>query len=54
MKITDVYGRILEVQSTYANSTIKIGASYTPGGYFVQFTQGNQRQQLKLIKTMKK
>ena len=54
MKITDVYGRILEVQSTYANSTIKIGASYAPGGYFVQFTQGNQRQQLKLIKTMKK
>jgi hypothetical protein len=54
MKVTDVYGRILEVKSTYANSTIKIGASYTPGGYFVQLTQGNQRQQLKLIKTMKK
>ena len=54
MKVTDVYGRILEVKTVNANSTIKIGSTYAPGGYFVQLTQGKQHQQVKLIKTIKK
>ncbi|MDN3655524.1 M12 family metallo-peptidase [Ferruginibacter paludis] len=54
MKVTDVYGRLLEIKTVNANSTTSIGSGYAPGGYFVQLIQGKQHQQMKLIKTMKR
>ena len=54
MKVTDLYGRLLEVKMVNANSTINIGSTYAIGSYFVQFIQGKEHQQIKLIKTLEK
>ncbi len=49
--ITDVSGRVLETRSGLAvGETITIGENYRPGTYILQASQGNQKQQMKLLK----
>jgi hypothetical protein len=52
MQVVDPYGRIVEVRRIYADETIKIGAKYAQGIYFVHFSQGTRHRLLKLIKLM--
>ncbi len=51
IRITSAEGRLLSVQKTAANSTLKIGTErWRAGVYFVEVMQGGQRKVVKLIK----
>lgn len=51
LRVIDGYGRLVEKREGIApGSSIQLGALYRPGYYFVEVTQGDNRQQLKLIK----
>lgn len=50
LKVFDNTGRALEIRKVRANETIQIGASYLPGIYFAELTEGRQRVTVKLIK----
>ena len=51
INIVDVSGRNKErFTEIWPNSTLQVGASYRPGVYFAEVTQGNQKVILKLIK----
>jgi hypothetical protein len=51
VRVMDLYGRTVEVINGAASGqTIKIGAAYRPGIYFVEMIQGNKRKQIKLLK----
>jgi FG-GAP-like repeat/PA14 domain/Secretion system C-terminal sorting domain len=49
--VTDVLGRVVESRTNMpANSRLQLGGKLRAGIYFVQILQGDERQQLKLIK----
>jgi len=50
MVVVDMYGRIIEQRILSNEGTITIGDRYISGVYIVRFTQGEQNQELKLIK----
>jgi hypothetical protein len=51
VRVLDLYGRTVEVINSVApGQTIKIGAVYRPGIYFVEMIQGTNRKQIKLLK----
>lgn len=51
MRITDATGRAVESKANLgANSTVQVGASFMSGTYYAEFTQGNQRKVVQLIK----
>jgi hypothetical protein len=50
MVVVDMYGRMVEQRAISNEQTITIGDHYFPGVYIVRFMQGDQNQQLKLIK----
>lgn len=51
MRITDATGRPVESRAHLgANTTIQVGANFMSGTYYAEFTQGNQRKVLQLIK----
>ena len=51
LRVADVLGRVIEIRNNiFAGQTLQIGNNYRPGVYFVELTQGNNKQQLKLIK----
>jgi hypothetical protein len=51
IKVIDVLGRIVESrQNILAGSSLRIGGSYRPGIYIVEFQQGDTVKQLKLVK----
>ena len=50
-RVTDNCGRtVQEVRYLSAGQTIRLGAAYQKGIYFVELSQGNNRQQIKLVK----
>jgi hypothetical protein len=49
-RVTDMYGRIIEMKNVNANSIMQIGDRYRPGVYFVKFIQDKQHKEIKLIK----
>jgi hypothetical protein len=52
LRVFDAHGRIIDVLSNlYAGQTVQIGSAYRPGIYFVEMLQGNNRKQLKLLKS---
>jgi hypothetical protein len=52
LRVTDVLGRSIEQKDNIqTNSTLKIGNNYFPGVYIVEVIQGENRKQIKLIKT---
>ena len=51
LRVTDISGRTVEeVRYLSAGQTIRLGAAYQKGIYFVELSQGNNRQQIKLVK----
>lgn len=51
LRVTDISGRTVGViDRLSADQTVKLGAAYHKGVYFVELSQGNNRQQIKLIK----
>jgi hypothetical protein len=50
MLVVDVYGRTIEQRILPNEQTLTVGDKYRPGVYIVRFTQGEQSEQLKLIK----
>ncbi len=51
LRVLDVLGRVVEARSGVAtNSTLRLGAAYRPGIYFVEVMQGTERITLKLVK----
>ncbi len=51
MRITDATGRAVESKANLgANSTVQVGANFMSGTYYAEFTQGNQRKVVQLIK----
>jgi hypothetical protein len=49
--MTDVLGRVVEKKTQVAaNGTVQVGAKLLTGVYFVEVTQGTQRERVKLIK----
>jgi hypothetical protein len=52
LRILDIEGRVLGLQKTAANSSVKIKAEkWRSGVYFVEVIQGDQRKVVKLVKT---
>ena len=52
VRVVDLMGRLIEVrQNLFAGETVQLGQAYSSGTYFVDVIQGNNRKQLKLIKT---
>jgi hypothetical protein len=51
IRIVDLYGRTVEViKGASSQQILKIGATYTPGIYFVEMIQGSRHKQIKLLK----
>jgi hypothetical protein len=50
MIVVDIDGRIIEQRTLLNEQTFTIGDRYFPGIYILRFMQGEQSQQLKLIK----
>jgi hypothetical protein len=50
MQVVDIYGRIMEVRTVAPEQTIQLGDRYRPGTYVMRFIQGQQHQEMKLIK----
>ena len=51
MRVTDATGRAVESRANLgAKSTIQVGANFMSGTYYAEFTQGNQRKVVQLIK----
>lgn len=51
LRITDATGRAVENRANLgANSTVQVGAGFVSGTYYAEFTQGNQRKVVQLIK----
>jgi hypothetical protein len=52
VRVTDISGRLIEVkQSLFPGQTIQIGGAYRSGVYIVDVIQGNNRKQVKIIKS---
>ncbi len=52
LRVVDMQGRVIEIKDNLqSNQIIKIGSSYHPGTYLVEIVQGQERKQLKLVKT---
>jgi hypothetical protein len=51
LRITDIFGRIIEQKVAQSNQVIKIGDKYMPGVYLVEVIQGKEKSVLKLVKT---
>ena len=51
MRVIDIFGRLIEERKNISvGQALQIGNNYSPGVYFVEITQGNNKKQLKLIK----
>jgi hypothetical protein len=51
VRVIDLFGRTVEVINGVApGQTIKIGAVYRPGIYYLEMIQGTNRKQIKLLK----
>ncbi len=51
LRITDATGRAVESRANLgANSTVQVGGNFVSGTYYAEFTQGNQRKVVQLIK----
>ncbi|HCL04788.1 MAG TPA: hypothetical protein DHW64_01970 [Chitinophagaceae bacterium] len=51
LRITDATGRAMESRANLgANSTVQVGSNFISGTYYAEFTQGNQRKVVQLIK----
>jgi hypothetical protein len=49
--ITDATGRIVERRAgAAANSNLQVGGRLAPGVYFIEVSQGAQKQQFKVLK----
>lgn len=49
--VTDLFGRVIETKEiTAGQNTIQIGASYRPGIYIIEVSQGTDRKTTRLIK----
>ncbi|RYG95402.1 HYR domain-containing protein, partial [archaeon] len=52
IKVYNTLGQLMDVRrNLFAGQSIQIGAAYKHGSYFVEATQGTQRQQLQLVKS---
>ena len=53
MTVTDVNGRVMEKRNNIiAGQTVQLGSAYRTGIYFVEVLQGENRKQVKLLKTV--
>ncbi len=51
IRVTDMTGRLVEERSNIsANQVLKVGDNYRAGMYYIEVTQGNNKQNLKLVK----
>jgi len=51
IRITDIYGRIIETRSNLSpNTTVQLGHAWKPGLYYAECTQGDQKLVIKLVK----
>jgi|GEM_PF-824159 len=51
LRIVDIMGRIVEQKNNLTSHTIKIGENYRPGIYIAEVIQGENRKQIKLVKS---
>ena len=51
VRVTDISGRLVEQRTNVtANQVLKIGDNYQAGMYYVEVKQGQNKQQLKIVK----
>ena len=50
IKVTDLYGRVIELRTVKAGQSFTIGDLYKSGNYIVSVQQGNKQKQIKIIK----
>ena len=51
LRIVDQYGRVVETRGKLsAGQNLQVGSSYRPGLYYAELLQGDNRQQVKLLK----
>jgi hypothetical protein len=50
VRVTDMLGRVIEVQQVGAGSTIRTGQKWKGGIYFIEVLQGKERKQIRVIK----
>ena len=51
LRVMDASGRVVDSKAQLgSNSTVQIGHAYQTGNYFAEFTQGNRRKLIQLIK----
>jgi len=51
LTVSDQYGRVVECRTgIIAGSTIRLGAQYRTGSYFISVMQGRSRKEIKLVK----
>lgn len=51
LRVFDMLGRVVETKSRVpANGTLQIGATYRPGTYYAEVTQGNKKETVTMIK----
>ena len=54
LKVMNAAGQLIEARNNLlSGEIIKLGNNYTPGSYFIQIVQGDQRRTIKLIKLPK-
>ena len=51
VRITDISGKVMTVEKTGPNSTLRLGEKWISGTYFAEVSQGDQRKVVKMIKT---
>jgi hypothetical protein len=50
VRVLDATGRVKEVKTITGQQTWNIGASYTPGLYFLEVVQGKEKKVVQLVK----
>jgi hypothetical protein len=51
MIVSDNFGKVVETRrSVTPNTILYVGQTYRPGSYYIEISQGNEKQSLKLIK----
>lgn len=51
LQVYDMQGRLIEERQLFSNTSVSIGHQYITGMYIVTARQGNERTQVKLVKT---
>ncbi|HEX2533017.1 MAG TPA: discoidin domain-containing protein, partial [Chitinophagaceae bacterium] len=50
VRVLDPAGRVVETRNGISGQILELGAAYRPGVYFLEVTQGGQRQVVRLVK----